>query len=246
MNYLGTGMKNYILFRSTMESVAIIIPVKDEQAGLQYLLDNYKHSQYYNNTNISFIFCIDARTSDLSKNVAKHFSNTIIDQKDSHGKGAAVRQALDEWKKNMTDFLIFMDADGSYSFDDVSKIINALNGGADIVSGSRFLSKKGAPDGMGNLHNFGNRILSKLSSIRNRRNISDLCTGLWGFKFESIEKLNLQSNGFDLEAEIAGKARKANLCHKEVSVNWSTRKGGTSKLKSFKDGTIILFRIIRT
>ena len=63
---------------------------------------------------------------------------------------------------------------------------------------------------------------------------------------EAIEKIKLNSKGFDLEAEIAGKIRTSNLKHTEVGVNWSARKGGTSKLKSFRDGAIILFRILRT
>jgi len=239
-------MKNPPRLVWIVKSVTIIIPVKDEEVGLQYLLDNYKNSEYFNVDGISFIFVIDGRTSDLSKNVARNFSDVIIDQHDTHGKGSAVRQALDIWRGNKTDFVVFMDADGSYSFGDVSKIIGALNDDIDVVSGSRFMSQTGIPVGMGLLHNFGNRILSKISSIRNRRKISDLCTGLWGFKSESIDKLNLQSKGFDLEAEIAGKSRKASLSHKEVPVKWSARKGGTSKLKSFRDGSIILFRIIMT
>ena len=50
-----------------METVTIIIPVKDEEVGLQYLLDNYKKSNYFNNSQISFIFVIDGRTSDYQK-----------------------------------------------------------------------------------------------------------------------------------------------------------------------------------
>ena len=105
-----------------MESVTIIIPVKDEEVGLQYLLDNYKSSTLFNNSNISFIFVIDGRTSDLSKIIAKKFSDLIIDQNETHGKGAAIKQALQVWNNNMTDFVLFMDADGSYSFEDASKI----------------------------------------------------------------------------------------------------------------------------
>lgn len=229
-----------------MASVTIIIPVKDEEVGLQYLLDNYKSSSLFNNSEISFIFVIDGRTSDLSKNIASNFSDLIIDQHETHGKGAAIKQALQIWNNNMTDFVLFMDADGSYSFDDASKIIDELNTGADVVSGSRFLSRRGVPEGMGHMHNFGNRILSMASSIRNRRKLSDLCTGIWGFKSDSIAKLAIKSNGFDLEAEIVGKIRRAKLNHVEIPVEWSARKGGASKLKSFRDGTIILLRIIRT
>jgi hypothetical protein len=239
-------MKNPRSSPPLMATTCIIIPVKDEEVGLQYLLDNYNQSNFLNNEDISFIIAIDGRTGDMSKSIAKKFSNIIIDQNDTHGKGAAIRQALEVWKNNITDFVIFMDADGSYSFNDVNKIIDSLNQGSDVVSGSRFLSKKGIPEGMGGLHNFGNRFLSKISSIRNRRKLTDLCTGLWGFKSKSIAELDLRSNGFDLEAEIAGKSRRAQLTHTEVAVEWSARKGGMSKLRSFKDGAIILVRIIMT
>jgi dolichol-phosphate mannosyltransferase len=85
-----------------------------------------------------------------------------------------------------------------------------------------------------------------ISSIRNRRRISDLCTGLWGFRSHSLLKMKLKSKGFDLEAEIAGMIRKKGLKHLEIEVNWSQRKGGTSKLRSLTDGFIIFLRIIRT
>jgi dolichol-phosphate hexosyltransferase len=229
-----------------MESLSIIIPVKDEEDGLNYLLDDYRKSVLYGDVNISFIFVIDGRTSDQSRNIAYEFSDVIIDQKSTHGKGSAVREAVKLWKDSQSKYVIFMDADGSYSFSDVSKILFGLKEGNDVVSGSRFLSKKGKPKGMGYLHNFGNIILSYISSIKNRRRITDLCTGLWGFTADALIKLNLNAKGFDLEAEIAGKIRKNDLVHNEVAVNWSARKGGNSKLKSFKDGSIILFRILRT
>ena len=172
------------------------------------------------------IFVIDKRTSDSSKKIASEFSDNVIDQEETIGKGAAVRQAIEEWKKNPTQMIVFLDADGSYSFASVNKILETLEGGADLASGSRFLSVKGRPEGMSRLHNFGNRILSIISSVRNRRRISDLCTGLWGFNSQSLMKINLSSRGFDLEAELAGMARKQGLEHIEVQVDWSQRKGG--------------------
>ena len=128
----------------------------------------------------------------------------------------------------------------------IKAIVKALNDGADVSSGSRFIGEVGTPKGMGRLHYFGNRFLSKVSSIRNGRKISDLCTGLWGFQRDAINKIQLNSKGFDLEAEIAGKIRKSNLSHVEVGIKWSARKGGMGKLKSFRDGSMILLRIIRT
>ena len=171
---------------------------------------------------------------------------TIIDQRGTTGKGSAMRQAVDFWKKNPTQYAIFMDADGSYSFDSVIRILSELDKGADVVSGSRFLFSNGRPEGMSRLHNFGNKTLSKISSIRNGRRITDLCTGLWGFKKEALLKIRFKSTGFDLEAELAGLSRRHNLQHQEIHVNWSQRKGGVSKLRSLTDGFIIFLRILRT
>ena len=229
-----------------MKPVTVIIPVKDEEDGLRFLLGDYEASPFKENSAVEFIFVIDGRTSDNSRSIANEFSQRIIDQKNTHGKGAAIQQAVEVWKAEKTPYVVFMDSDGSYSFDTVLDVLDALDDGADVVSGSRFLNGKGRPEGMSRLHDFGNRILSKISSIRNQRHISDLCTGLWGFSANALECIEIQSSGFDLEAELAGRARREGLVHKEVAVSWSQRKGGTSKLRSLTDGSIIFLRILRT
>ena len=229
-----------------MGRITIIVPVKDEEDGLQYLLDDYQKSDLKTRYEVSFIFVIDHRSSDSSKKYASRFSDTVIDQKDTTGKGAAVSQAVSHWKMDPSGMVIFLDADGSYSFASVSRVILELEAGSAIVSGSRFLGNRGRPEGMSRLHFFGNKSLSLISSFRNGRKISDLCTGLWGFTSEALQKLHFKSSGFDLEAEIAGLSRRNSLSHQEVHVEWSQRKGGTSKLRSISDGFIILLRIIRT
>jgi len=229
-----------------MEPVTVIVPVKDEEVGLNFLLDDYARSTLKDLYDIRFIFVIDVRTSDSSKKIASQFSETIIDQEGTTGKGSAMIQAIENWKSNKTPKIVFLDADGSYSFESVIRILDALENGADVVSGSRFLIQKGRPEGMSRLHNFGNKALSKISSIRNGRKISDLCTGLWGFTSKSLMSMEIKSKGFDIEAEMAGLVRRNGLQHVEVQVDWSQRKGGTSKLRSLTDGMIILLRIIRT
>tara|TARA_B100002051_G_scaffold244418_1_gene251012 strand:+ start:594 stop:1283 length:690 start_codon:yes stop_codon:yes gene_type:complete len=229
-----------------VEKVTVIIPVKDEEDGLSFLVKDFQDSDFRKEYEIDFIFVIDGRTSDHSRVFAAQLSGKVIDQRETHGKGAAIRQAVEFWKLNPTPYTVFLDADGSYSFESVSLIVDKLVNGADVTSGSRFLSKKYRPIGMSRLHYFGNIVLSKISSFRNRRKISDLCTGLWGFNFRALNSLNFMSKGFDLEAEIAGLIRRNRLNHEEISVSWSQRKGGSSKLNSIRDGTIILLRILRT
>ncbi len=229
-----------------MEDITIIVPVKDEEVGLEYLLSEYQNSPLRVRYDVRFIFVIDVRTSDSSRKIASEFSDNIIDQKETTGKGAAVKQAVENWKENPTSKIVFLDADGSYSFDSVLLLLENLTGVNDVVSGSRFLNLNGRPVGMSRLHNIGNKMLSKISSIRNGRKITDLCTGLWGFTETALRGLDFNSQGFDLEAELAGLIRRKSLNHLEIQVNWSQRKGGVSKLSSLKDGFIIFLRIIRT
>ncbi len=229
-----------------MRPITIIIPVKDEESGLEFLLDDYQNSNFKESYQPSFIFVIDSRTSDSSRERAKEFSEQIIDQSDTVGKGAAMKQAIEHWRSNPTEITVFLDADGSYSFDSVLRVVMALEEGPDLVSGSRFISRNGRPEGMSMLHNIGNRFLSLMSSLRNRRKITDMCTGLWAFRKEALEKLEIKSNGFDLEAEIIGRSRINQLHHVEIAVDWSQRKGGMSKLRSFSDGFVILVRTLMT
>ena len=73
-----------------MEGVTIIIPVKDEESGLEYLVEDFEQSEIGNDYEIKFIFVIDERTSDNSREIAGKLSDRIIDQRGSHGKGDAI------------------------------------------------------------------------------------------------------------------------------------------------------------
>ena len=61
-----------------VDSLAIIIPVKDEEVGLRYLLEDFRQSSLFENPNVRLIFVIDERTSDSSKTIAGEFSEIII------------------------------------------------------------------------------------------------------------------------------------------------------------------------
>ena len=229
-----------------MKTTTVVIPVKNEEAGLRYLLEDFKiiRSQY--DGALKFIFVIDSTSSDESTKIAKLFEGEILFQYNTTGKGSAIRMGIEKWKEDPTGIIVFLDGDGSYSFGCVLNIIATVQSGYDVVSGSRFLGNDRSLRGMSSLHVFGNRLLSKISSIKNRRSITDLCTGLWGFSEEALLKLKIKSNGFDLEAELAGLISRNQLKNIEIPVKWEQRKGGVSKLRSLRDGMIIFARILTT
>jgi glycosyltransferase involved in cell wall biosynthesis len=229
-----------------MEKVTIIIPVKNEEGGLKILHEDFLKSPIKHRYDIDFIFVIHADTDDLSKTVATSFGGRIIEQTETSGKGAAIKQATQLWKRNPTSKVVFLDADASYSFLSVMKILETLDDETDVVSGSRFMANKENLDGMSKMNFIGNVILSSISSFKNGKKITDLCTGLWGFRGSAMNKINLKSKGFDIESEIFGLCRKNRLRHCEIGVEWKQRATGVSKLRSIRDGFLILTRILRT
>ena len=69
-----------------MEKVTIIVPVKDEEDGLNFLVRDYEKSDLKEYYDIEFIFVIDDRTSDSSREIASKLSKNIIDKKIQQAK----------------------------------------------------------------------------------------------------------------------------------------------------------------
>ena len=82
-----------------MKSVAIIIPAKDEEVGLRQLATEFQESPLSKNSQISIIVVLDSRSSDKSREMSEVLATTIIEQTVGHGKGLAVRLAIETWSK---------------------------------------------------------------------------------------------------------------------------------------------------
>lgn len=227
-------------------SVTVIMPVKDEEEGLRLLVSEFRASPLAERKDLSFIIVVDGRSSDMSREVSETLTDSVIDQSERHGKGDAIKAAISKWSENPTELLVMMDADGSYQWKDVENVIAALESGAEAVTGVRLRGAFTRVEGMSLLHHMGNHALAISASIRNRRKIQDLCSGLWGFTREAITKIAPTAQGFDLEAELHGRVRLEGIPLVQIPIDWRCRVGGTSKLRSFVDGFRILVRVIRT
>ena len=114
-----------------MASVTVIMPVKDEEEGLRLLVDEFQESSLADRKDLRFIIVVDGRSSDMSREVSKMLTDSIIDQNERHGKGDAIKAAISKWSENPTELLVMMDADGSYQWADVENVIEQLESGAE-------------------------------------------------------------------------------------------------------------------
>ena len=220
-------------------SVRIVIPTLNEEKNLGPLLTKLNTLGYFD------IVIIDGNSDDKTIEIAKRFGVRVIIQ-NGHGKGNAIKQVLNDDLVNV-DAFIFMDADGSMDPKEIPKFVTALKSGADFVKGSRFL-KGGCSYDISTLRIIGNTLFMTLVNLLHSAKYTDLCYGYFAFNKRSINLITpfLESQNFEIETEIAMRAKKLGLNITEVSSIEVERKNGKSNLKTFNDGFKILRTIIKS
>ena len=218
--------------------VGVVIPALNEEKNIEEVICRLKDLGFHN------VLVIDGQSKDNTLEVAARNGARVVLQ-DSRGKGAAVRQVLSNGYLDV-DALVLMDADGSMSPDEIPAFIDALNSGADVAKGSRFM-KGGCTYDMSAFRRFGNMLMVSVVNFLWSVKFTDLCYGFLVLNERAVEKLGplLESENFEIETELLIKALDAGLTVKEVPSTESMRKNGKSNLNSYRDGFRIFRRIAR-
>jgi len=165
----------------------------------------------------------------------------IIFQVRNQGKGAAMRRGFAE---STGDVLLVQDADLEYDPKDYAVLLAPIiDGRADVVFGSRFLS------GPQRVHYFwhyvGNRILTLLSDIMTNLKLTDVHTCYKAVRKEVMQGIELKSNRFGFDPELTAKVAKGKWRIYEVPVSYAGRTYEEGKKITWKDGFQALWCILR-
>jgi hypothetical protein len=220
----------------TIANIGVVIPTLNEEKNIEDVLLDLKKHGYQN------ILVIDGLSKDKTTSIATRNGVKVLLQ-NGRGKGTAIRQALNNGHLD-ADAVVMMDADGSMDPKEIGSLVEALNNGADIVKGSRFINGGYSYD-MNSLRRFGNMFMVAIVNLLWSAKYSDLCYGFAAFNRQAIKKLmpHLRSKSFEIETEIFLEALNLGLVVKEVPSTEFTRKNGKSNLNSFRDGFKILMKI---
>ena len=167
----------------------------------------------------------------------KYFSNET-----NRGKGYSLRRGVQHAKG---DIIITLDSDGEHKPKEIPSLLTPLFEGTEVVSGSRFLGN-GYHGVTSKINQIGNYLFNLAIMILTGNYISDSQTGFRAMRKEVFEKLNLQSDGFEIETEITVKSLISGFRFKEVPITVERRKHSASKIKIISDGRKILRTIIRS
>ena len=212
-----------------MERVAFIIPTLNEAASIGQVLDRIPVNRLHKDGYEPAVYVIDGRSTDRTCEIAAQKGASVI-LEPRKGKGRALRTAFQSID---ADYIVISDGDGTYPVEAVSDILSLLKT-HDVVMGSR---RKGMiePGAMTKLNALGNNLLTVLANVLFRAGVSDMCTGLWGFRSPALNELELAAEGFDIEADMYIESVLKGLRLAELPIRYSAR-SDAAKLASLRDG----------
>lgn len=197
--------------------VSIIIPTLNEEKGIK---DTIQEIPAYIKA-YSEIIVVDGLSDDNTTSEAEKASAKILIEK-KKGKGTAMRSGVDYARG---EFLIFMDGDGTYPSEAIPKFIDLLEE-YDLVIGNiiPFLKDlKGKRVEQLYVY-FSTKLTNLLFSIFGIA-LEDPLDGMRAIRKADFEKLNLESDGFEIEAEMNIKAFNYDFKIAEVPIKYLRRKG---------------------
>ena len=132
------------------------------------------------------------------------------------------------------EFVVMLDADMTYPFEEIPRFVSELREGADLVMGDRMDNIQ--PGAMHWMHRYiGNPLLSGTLNLFFRTGIRDAHCGMRGLRRDILPRLDLRTTGMEFASEMVIRASKEKLDIREFPIEYAPR-GGESKLSRFSDG----------
>jgi len=208
--------------------VTVVIPTLNERDGIVEVIRELRQHGYSN------ILVIDGYSDDGTAEIAEKVGAKVVKQH-GFGKTAAIKTAIDLVN---TPYMLVMDGDYTYDPKDIENFLPHMEY-YDQVIGARVSGKKNIP----RFNRFGNWLITKTFNVLFGANLSDVCSGMYMLKSKVAKDLELSSNGFSVEVEIAAQTA-ARRKVEEVPINYRSRIG-RKKLSSLKDGFQIFRSVIK-
>lgn len=214
-------------------NVSVVIPAKNEAHGLSQLLPALLEK-----VSCKEIIVINDGSTDNTAEVAESYGAKVINHLYSLGNGAAIKAGA---KAATGDVLVFMDADGQHSPDDVVKLLAVHGSGVDMVVGAR-----GKESQANHGRWLGNSVYNFIASYIVGHKVQDLTSGLRVVTAKKFrEFLFLLPNGFSYPTTITMAFFRAGYTVKYVPIVAAERIG-KSHLRFFHDGLrflLIIFKV---
>ena len=157
---------------------------------------------------------------------------SVLHRSNKEGLGPAYAAGFDRALEDGAEVVIEMDADFSHDPADLPRLVQAIDDGADLAIGSRYVPGGSTPDWP-----LTRRLISKGGNLYARVMlgipIHDATAGYRAFRAGALQTLpyrEAQASGYAFQVEMAMRAYEAGLRVVEVPISFRDRTRGTSKM----------------
>jgi len=219
--------------------LTVIIPAYNEEKTIKSMLRSLP-SGIKGISDIDIIVVNDGST-DRTSEIAKSLKRVIvIDLPMNMGVGVATRAGFEYAKKNESNVIITLDADGQHNPNDIYKIIKPIiHKRVDVTIGSRAFKKQ-----MPKSRILGNHVLSIATYLMYGRYVKDSQSGMKAMSGAALDKMEFGSVGFEICSEIVGECKRLNLMIEEVPIQTIYSEYSKKKGQNWLNGINILTKLL--
>ena len=217
-----------------MKNLTLIIPAKNESESLPLVLEELKE---YNLKTKVILSSEDKSTI----NSIRKYDVEIVFQKNK-GYGDALVTGINSLDGG---FFCIFNADGSFNPKELEQMYNKIiEENSDFVFASRYENKSGSEDDTF-LTWFGNKVFTTLGKVIFGLSITDILYTFVIGKVNHYKKLNINSLDFSFCVELPIMAKKNEMFLTTSPSYERKRIAGIKKVNEFKDGFLILLKMIK-
>jgi glycosyltransferase involved in cell wall biosynthesis len=215
--------------------IAVLAPCYNEETAVAKVIADFRAA-----LPSAKIYVYDNNSTDRTIEVARA-AGAVVRRELHQGKGNVVRRMFTDID---ADIYVLVDGDATYDAQSAGKMIARLiEERLDMVVGARVDQDQTAyrPG-----HRAGNLLLTTFVTIVFGRAFTDVLSGYRVFSRRFIKSFPALSGGFEIETELTVHALELGLPVDEIATPYYARPAGSaSKLKTWQDGTRILWTIVR-
>jgi dolichyl-phosphate beta-glucosyltransferase len=225
---------------------SFVIPAYNESVRIRPTLDELLRYTQEQNWTVEILVVNDGSTDDTAQIIREygklHPQVLLVENPGNRGKGFSVRNGMLHARG---DICLFTDADLSSPITEAHRLFGAIDQGADIAIGSRWLQSELQTERQPLYRQAFGRIFNLVLRMILGLRFADTQCGFKAFRRDAAQRIfpsqKIERWGFD--PEILFLARRAGLQVDEVPVLWAHSEG--TRLNPFRDGFRMFVEVLR-